>query len=132
LLDFIDWDPFFQTWQIRGKYPNRHYPKLFNDPDVGVEAKKLHTEALAMLKTVVEKKLLTANGIVGFYPAQAQGDDIHIYTDESRSTVQAKFFGLRQQQERVRVLSALDCQGNPSLTPFVCFVFSLTPKLMVA
>lgn len=76
LVSFIDWDPFFQTWQIRGKYPNRHFPKLFNDPDVGAEAKKLYDEAQAILKNVIEKKLLKANGIVGFYPAQSDGDDI--------------------------------------------------------
>ena len=53
VLDFIDWDPFFMTWQIRGKYPTRTYPKIFNDKTVGVEAKKLFDKAQEMLKDMI-------------------------------------------------------------------------------
>ncbi|KAG0238891.1 hypothetical protein BGW42_000052 [Actinomortierella wolfii] len=100
VVSHIDWNPFFQTWQLRGKYPNRGYPKIFNDETVGAEAKKLHDEALAMMKTMIEKKQLQAHGIVGFYPANSVGDDIEVYEDETRSKVIAKFYGLRQQAEK--------------------------------
>ncbi|KAG0249775.1 hypothetical protein BG011_008939 [Mortierella polycephala] len=100
LVSHIDWSPFFQVWQLRGKYPNRGYPKIFNDETVGAEAKKLHTEALAMMKTMIDKKQITGSGIVGFYPANSVGDDIEIYEDETRSKVVAKFHGLRQQAEK--------------------------------
>lgn len=69
LVDFIDWDPFFQLWQLRGKYPNRGYPKLFKDKDVGEEAQKLFAKAQTMLSEIVDNNLIEARGIVGFYPA---------------------------------------------------------------
>ncbi|KAI1315259.1 hypothetical protein EDD11_001040 [Mortierella claussenii] len=100
VVSHIDWNPFFQVWQLRGKYPNRGYPKIFNDETVGAEAKKLHEEAVAMMKTMIEKKQLQATGIVGFYPANSVGDDIEIYEDDTRSKVVAKFYGLRQQAEK--------------------------------
>ncbi|CAO3623115.1 unnamed protein product [Cunninghamella blakesleeana] len=100
LLDRIDWNPFFQVFQLRGRYPNRGYPKIFDDEAVGPEARRVYNDAQAMLKEIVDKKLLTARGIVGFYPANSVGDDIEIYEDESRETVKAKFYGLRQQSEK--------------------------------
>ncbi|ORZ19481.1 methionine synthase [Absidia repens] len=100
LLDRIDWNPFFQVFQLRGRYPNRGYPKIFDDEAVGPEAKRLFDDAQVMLKEIVDKKLLRARGIVGFYPANSIGDDIEIYEDESRESVKAKFFGLRQQSEK--------------------------------
>ena len=75
VLDFIDWDPFFMTWQIRGKYPNRTYPKIFNDKTVGVEAKKLFDKAQEMLKDMIQNKLVEGRAIVGFYPANTIGED---------------------------------------------------------
>ena len=57
LLPYIDWNPFFQVWQLRGKYPNRGYPNIFKDETVGVEAKKLHDDALALIDEVVQKTL---------------------------------------------------------------------------
>ena len=75
VVPYIDWTPFFQTWELRGKYPNRGYPKVFNDPDVGIEAKKLFDDATAMLEEIVTGKLLTAKGVVGFWPANSVGDD---------------------------------------------------------
>ncbi|KAI8870927.1 methionine synthase-like protein [Ramicandelaber brevisporus] len=100
VLPYIDWNPFFQVWQLRGKYPNRGYPKIFNDEAVGAEAKKLFDEANVMLRTIIDKKQLKATGIVGMYPANSNGEDIEVYTDESRSTIQATFYGLRQQAEK--------------------------------
>ncbi|EIE86208.1 methionine synthase [Rhizopus delemar RA 99-880] len=100
LVDHIDWNPFFQVFQLRGRYPNRGFPKIFDDEHVGPEAKRLYDDAQEMLKTIVDKKLLTARGIVGFYPAHAAGDDILIYKDEDREEVSAVFYGLRQQAEK--------------------------------
>lgn len=103
LVQHIDWNPFFQTWQLRGKYPNRGFPKLFNDEAVGAEAKKLYDEAMTMLKEeIIAKKVLSGVAIVSFWPANAVGDDIEIYEDETRTKVAGKYFGLRQQAEKVR------------------------------
>jgi len=68
----------FQTWQLRGRYPNRGYPKIFNDEAVGKEAKKLFDEANAMLRKIIDEKLLQARGIFGIYPANSVGDDIEV------------------------------------------------------
>ncbi|EGC33169.1 cobalamin-dependent methionine synthase [Dictyostelium purpureum] len=96
----IDWNPFFVTWQLRGKYPNRGYPRIFKDETVGAEAKKLFDDAQAMLKEIVEKKLLNARGVIGFYPANSENEDILLYTDDTRTTVGATLHGLRQQSEK--------------------------------
>jgi 5-methyltetrahydrofolate--homocysteine methyltransferase len=104
LIPQIDWNPFFITWQLRGKSPNRGYPKIFNDPDVGEEAKKLFNDAQKMLQEIVEKKLLKAKGVIGFYPANTVGDDIELYQDESRTNKVATFYGLRQQAENVCII----------------------------
>ncbi|KAI8924169.1 methionine synthase-like protein [Entophlyctis helioformis] len=97
LISHIDWNPFFQTWQLRGKYPNRGYPKIFNDETVGVEAKKLFDDAQAMLQDILKRKLLRATGIIGFYPANSVGDDIQLYASEDRTETTKTFYGLRQQ-----------------------------------
>merc|ERR1719253_2221841 len=99
LLPFIDWNPFFQVWQLRGKYPNRGYPKIFKDETVGEEAKKLHDDAVALLNEVIAKKQVTAKGVVGIFPANSIGDDIEVYSADG-SSVQGKFHTLRQQEER--------------------------------
>lgn len=67
-----------QVWQLRGRYPNRGYPKIFNDPTVGPEAKKLFAEVQEMLADFVKNKRVELNGIVGFYPANSDGDDIEV------------------------------------------------------
>mmetsp|Transcript_30727 Transcript_30727/g.59936 ORF Transcript_30727/g.59936 Transcript_30727/m.59936 type:complete len:1259 (-) Transcript_30727:271-4047(-) len=100
LLPFIDWNPFFSVWQIRGKYPNRNYPKIFNDETVGAQAKSLYDEAIVMLKDFASNKRLEARGIIGFYPANSDGDDIVVYTDDERKTEASRFHGLRQQAEK--------------------------------
>ena len=100
VLPYIDWNPFFQVWQLRGRYPNRGYPKIFNDESVGAEAKKLFDEANAMIDKIKQNNRLKLKGIFGFYPANSVGDDIVVYTDESRSTPQHTFYTLRQQAEK--------------------------------
>ena len=97
LLPFIDWDPFFSTWQIRGKYPNKTYPKIFKDKNVGEAAEKLFMEAQKMMEEIIEKDLIEARGIIGFYPCNAnQEDDIEVYDPEDGQTLKAKFCTLRQ------------------------------------
>lgn len=97
LLPYFDWDPFFQSWQIRGKYPNRTYPKIFNDKTVGVEAKKLFDNAQKMIKDIIKNKWLEARGIIAFYPANTVNhDDIEVYEDESKQKVLTTLHTLRQ------------------------------------
>jgi 5-methyltetrahydrofolate--homocysteine methyltransferase len=100
VIHAIDWTPFFQVWQLRGKFPNRDYPKIFNDEKVGQEAKKLFDEANVMLQEFVKSKELQMHGIVGIYRANSVGDDIEVYSDESATDVKCKFFTLRQQAEK--------------------------------
>ncbi len=95
LVPLIDWSPFFHTWELKGRYP-----KIFDDPTVGSKAKELFDDAQALLKEIVDKKLLTAKAVYGFFPANSVGDDIEVYADESRSAVIATFHTLRQQLEK--------------------------------
>jgi 5-methyltetrahydrofolate--homocysteine methyltransferase len=92
LRTYIDWTPFFQTWELAGKYP-----AILEDELVGEAATKLHVDALAMLDRIEASRSLVPRGLVGLFPAASVGDDIQIYTDESRSTVRAVLHGLRQQ-----------------------------------
>ena len=101
VVAFIDWNPFFQTWELRGRYPNRGYPKIFNDEKVGAEAKKLFDDAQAMLANIVKTKSLSLKGVVGLFPANTNGtEDVEIYSDETRKDVLATFCMLRQQAEK--------------------------------
>jgi 5-methyltetrahydrofolate--homocysteine methyltransferase len=100
VVNAIDWNPFFQVWQLRGRYPNRGYPKIFKDDNVGEEALKLFNEAKAMLDDIVKHKKLQLHGIVGIYPANTVGEDIEVYTDDSRATKKCAFYSLRQQAEK--------------------------------
>ena len=101
VVPYIDWNPFFQTWELRGRYPNRGYPKIFLDEKVGSEAKKLHNDALAMLNDIIDRKCLTLKGVVGLYPANSVGgEDVEVYTDDTRTEVAAKFCMLRQQAQK--------------------------------
>jgi len=99
LVDQIDWNPFFSVWQLKGNAPNRGYPKIFNDPKVGLEAKRVFDDAQNMLKEIIAKKSLQARGVLGFYAANSVGDDIEVYEDDSRQKKIATFYGLRQQAE---------------------------------
>lgn len=101
LLPYIDWNPFFSVWQLRGKYPNRNYPRIFEDATVGAEAKKVWDEAQVMLAEIVKNKSLVAKGVVAFYPANSVGDDIVLYKDdEARDEVLTTFHTLRQQAQK--------------------------------
>jgi 5-methyltetrahydrofolate--homocysteine methyltransferase len=101
VISFIDWNPFFQTWELRGRYPNRGYPKIFNDEKVGSEAKKLFDDANQMLNEIIAKKSLSLKGVVGLYAANSvNGEDVEVYSDASRSNVSATFHMLRQQAEK--------------------------------
>jgi len=103
VLPYIDWNPFFQVWQLRGKYPNRGYPKIFNDKDVGSEAKKLFDEANLLLEGYAKNKTLKLNGVIGFWPANTVGDDIELYSDDEvrdDSTRIETLHTLRQQAEK--------------------------------
>jgi len=97
LVPYIDWTPFFHTWELRGSYP-----KIFDDKTVGVEAKKLYDDARALLTEIVDNKLLQANGVIGFWAANSVGDDIELYTDDTRSEVLSTIYTLRQQAEKVK------------------------------
>jgi len=94
LVPYIDWSPFFHTWEIRGRYPD-----LLNDPARGPAARELFDNAKKLLQEIVEKKLLTARAVYGFYPANSEGDDIVLYTDASRATEITRLHTLRQQKE---------------------------------
>ena len=97
ICEFIDWNPFFQVWNLRGTYPNRSFPKIFNDPQIGSEAKKIHQEALEMIEKIISENLVQANAVVGFFPATSNDkDDILIY-DEKREKVIDTLHTLRQQ-----------------------------------
>jgi 5-methyltetrahydrofolate--homocysteine methyltransferase len=92
LRTYIDWTPFFHTWELKGVYP-----RIFEHEKYGEEAKKIFADANALLDDIVAKKSLTARGVYGLFPANAVGDDVQLYTDESRKTPLAKFHFLRQQ-----------------------------------
>jgi 5-methyltetrahydrofolate--homocysteine methyltransferase len=95
IVPYIDWSPFFMAWELRGKYP-----MILSDKTVGVEASKLFADATRLLNEMVEKKLLRAHGVYGFFPANADGDDIVVYDDAGRSQELLRFHALRQQWER--------------------------------
>ncbi len=95
LAPFIDWSPFFNAWELKGKFP-----AILKDATVGAEATKLYDDARAMLETVSGDKTLSASGVYGFFPANSDGDDILIYADDSREKVIARFPMLRQQWKR--------------------------------
>ena len=96
LVPFIDWSPFFSSWQLIGKYP-----RILNDAVVGEEARKLFADAQHALSGILQRKQLTARAVYGFWPANSDGDDIVLWTDESRSKEHMRFPMLRQQWERV-------------------------------
>ncbi len=114
---YIDWTPFFQAWELAGRYP-----KILQDEVVGVEATKLFTDAQAMLKQIIAEKWLTANAVFGLFPAntvavgEGRGDDIEIYTDETRSKVAMTWHNLRQQTKK------------PADIPNYCLADYIAPK----
>ncbi|HEX2843281.1 MAG TPA: methionine synthase [Hyphomicrobium sp.] len=95
LVPYIDWTPFFQTWELTGRYP-----QILDDNKVGSEARKLFADARALLDRIVAEKWFTANAVVGFWPANSVGDDIALYADDTRAKERATLFTLRQQIAR--------------------------------
>ena len=108
LVPYIDWTPFFHSWEMKGSYP-----KILNDAERGVEAKKLFADAQQMLEKIIAEKWLGARAVVGIWPANAKGDDIEVYTDEARSSVAAVFHTIRQQTRKPA------SQANVALADFV-------------
>ena len=108
LVDYIDWTPFFQTWELKGRFP-----ALLDDAKQGAAARQLYDDAQAMLKRIVEERWFNPKAVIGFWPANAVGDDIRLYTGESRADALATFFTLRQQ------LSKRDGKPNMALADFV-------------
>jgi len=95
LARYIDWTPFFQAWELKGQYP-----RILEDDKYGEAARHLFDDAQAMLKQLIAEKWLTANAVVGFWPANSIGDDIALYADETRKTPFATLHTLRQQMTR--------------------------------
>jgi 5-methyltetrahydrofolate--homocysteine methyltransferase len=102
LIPLIDWSPFFHTWEIRGRYPD-----LLQDPTRGPAARELFANAQELLKEIVDKRLLAASGVYGFFPANSDGDDIVVYTDPNRAEILTRFHTLRQQK--------VNSSGKPQL-----------------
>ena len=92
LRTYIDWTPFFQAWELHGKYPD-----LLDDQTIGSEARKLLSDAETLLDKIESEEIFSAKAVVGLFPAAALGDDVQVYTDETRSEVKAVVHGLRQQ-----------------------------------
>jgi 5-methyltetrahydrofolate--homocysteine methyltransferase len=95
LRDFIDWSPFFHTWGLKGIYP-----RILDHPEQGEQARQIFAEGNALLDRIIEKKLITARGVYGFFPSNAVGDDVELYTDGTRTKVLERFHFLRQQANR--------------------------------
>ncbi len=113
LARYIDWTPFFQTWELKGVYP-----KILDDEAQGAAARQLFDDAQAMLKKIIEEKWFAPKAVVGFWPAGTVGDDIRLFTGEDRAAELATFFTLRQQ------LSKRDGRANVALSDFVAPVDS--------
>ncbi|MGA6829120.1 methionine synthase [Nitrospira sp. NS4] len=102
LVPYIDWSPFFHTWELRGRYP-----AILEDATVGPKAQELFDDARRLLDEIIHEKLLTAKGVYGFFPAASVGDDVVLYTDAARMKVLTTIHTLRQQSEKP--------QGQPNL-----------------
>ncbi|MGC2328439.1 MAG: methionine synthase [Candidatus Sulfotelmatobacter sp.] len=95
LRDFIDWTPFFHTWGLKGVYP-----RILEHEEHGAQARQIFTEGNALLDAIIEKKLITARGVYGFFNASAVGDDVELYTDGTREKMLERFHFLRQQSNK--------------------------------
>jgi 5-methyltetrahydrofolate--homocysteine methyltransferase len=111
LREFIDWSPFFHTWELKGVYP-----RILEDERQGEQARQIFAEGNALLDRIVKEKLLRARGVYGFFAANAMGDDVELYTDETRKEVLAPVHFLRQQSDR---------EGNE---PCRCLADFVAPK----
>ena len=124
LAQHIDWAPFFQTWDLAGPFP-----AILKDEVVGTEAVRVYADAQRMLKRLIEGRWLTANGVMALYPANSVGDDIEIYTDESRREVAMVWHGLRQQTEKTAVAGT---DGKLHMRPSRCLADFIAPKVLDA
>nr|WP_210271455.1 methionine synthase [Rhizobium sp. RM] len=113
LSRYIDWTPFFQTWELKGRFP-----AILDDEKQGEAARQLYADAQAMLKKIIDETWFRPRAVIGFWPANAVGDDIRVFTDESRGEELATFFTLRQQ------LSKRDGRPNVAMSDFVAPVDS--------
>jgi 5-methyltetrahydrofolate--homocysteine methyltransferase len=113
LVPYIDWTPFFQTWELKGRFP-----AILEDEKQGAAARQLYEDAQAMLRQIVDERWFNPKAVIGFWPANAVGDDIRLFTGESRSQELATFHGLRQQ------LSKRDGRPNLCISDFVAPVES--------
>jgi 5-methyltetrahydrofolate--homocysteine methyltransferase len=95
LREFIDWTPFFHTWELKGVYP-----RILDDEKQGAQARQLFAEANTLLDQIIDRKLITARGVYGLFPANSTGDDVELYRDPSRSTILTRFHFLRQQLDK--------------------------------
>ncbi|MDP2064893.1 MAG: vitamin B12 dependent-methionine synthase activation domain-containing protein, partial [Burkholderiaceae bacterium] len=121
LARYIDWGPFFQTWDLAGPFP-----AILKDEVVGAEAQRVFSDGKRLLQRLIDGRWLTANGVIGLYPANTvHDDDIEIYTDETRTAVALTWHGLRQQTEK----QALDGpDGAPVMRPSRCLADFVAPK----
>ncbi|MGA3050063.1 MAG: methionine synthase [Terracidiphilus sp.] len=108
LREYIDWTPFFHTWELKGVYP-----RIFEHPEQGAQARQIFNEANVLLDKIIEKNLITARGVYGLFPASAVGDDVDLYTDATRASVLERFHFLRQQ------VSTESTQACRSLADFI-------------
>ena len=95
LIEYIDWSPFFHAWELRGRYP-----AIFDDPKMGKQARELFDDAQELLERIAAKDLLIPRGVYAFWPANAVGDDVHVYADDARTEKIATFYFLRQQMQK--------------------------------
>ncbi len=119
LAQYIDWTPFFQTWELKGRFP-----AILEDEKQGEAARALWADAQKMLKQIIDEKWFAPKAVVGFWPANAVGDDVRLFTDESRKDELATFFTLRQQ------LTKRDGKANMALSDFVAPVESGKPDYL--
>ena len=120
LVPYMDWGPFFQTWDLAGRSP-----AILKDEIVGEEATRVFADGQAMLKKIIDGRWLQANGVMALYPANSVGDDIEFYTDESRSQVLTTWYGLRQQTEKLAVDGP---NGEKFMRPSRCLADFVAPK----
>ena len=113
LLARIDWTPFFTTWEMRGRYPD-----ILDSPTYGEAARSLFDDAQAMLRRMVEERVLTANGVVAFYPAASDGEDVVLFENERRESELARFHFLRQQTDRANARAGVE-RANLCLADYV-------------
>ena len=124
LAKYIDWGPFFQTWDLAGPFP-----AILKDEVVGTEAVRVYADGQRMLKRLIEGRWLTASGVMGLYPANSvNDDDIEIYTDESRTEVAMTWYGMRQQTEKQIVTGE---HGEQIQRPSRCLADFVAPKVAI-